>query len=242
MLARLLPLALGLALLAGCGDGTPGPSGAATASGPTPEASLVPPAIASAPASPTPSPSPTATPTPTPTPIPTAPAVETFWTAVLRGIDAAGHLRVTVIGQSPGVLRYQSHASATVVDDRVGFVCVDGAAFDGQSGSFVPVPGAWECGGSALVGGFRNTGQPVDAWSEALPVDASIAETTTLEPDGGWRWDYKARSAIFGGTVTATVRVDPASGRILDARRQDPTGATRYAISYSATFPPIVRP
>jgi len=241
-LVRLVPLALGGALLAGCAVGTPGSTGTTAATSAIPEASLAPPTTGPTPAPPSPAPSPTPTPTPTRTPNPTAPAVETFWDAVLRGIDVAGHLRITVIGPSPGVLRYEPHASATVVDDRVGFVCVEGAAFDGQSGSFVPVPGAWECGGAALVGGFRNTGQPVDAWSEALPTDDSVAETTTLEPDGRWRWDYTAHSAVFGGTVTTSVWVDPTSGQILDARRDDPTGSTRYGISYATAFPPITRP
>ncbi len=147
-----------------------------------------------------------------------------------------------MIGPSPGVLRYQPDASATVADGQVVFVCVGAKAWDGQGGSFVAVPGAWDCGAGALVGGFRNTGQPVDAWSKNLPTDRSIVEQTALEPDGRWRWEYRARSLAFGGTVTTTVWADPASGRILDARRSDPTGETRYGISYSVTFPPIVAP
>jgi hypothetical protein len=168
--------------------------------------------------------------------------VETVWDAVLRGLSATGHLRINVIGPSAGVLRYEPDASATVADGKVVFVCLSGAAFDGQGGSFVPVPGSWECGGGALVGGFRNTGQPVDAWSESLPTDTSIREMTSLETDGRWRWDYTAESPVFGGQVRTTVWVDPTTGRILDARRTDPTGATRYGISYEEPFPPISRP
>lgn len=233
-LVALLALA---GVLAGCGTEAASPTGGAA---------LTPGPSESATASPTPSPSPTArpipTPIPTPTPAPTAPTVEGFWNAVLAGIRDAGRVRLTVIGSSPGVLRYEPDASATVVDGAVVFICADGAAFDGQGGAFIVVPGTWECGGAALVGGFRNTGQPVDAWGEGLLTDASIAERTSLEPDGRWRWEYEARSAVFGGTVTTTVWVDPLSGRLLDARRSDPTGETRYGISYSETFPPITRP
>lgn len=233
-------------VLTACGGGgaTPSPSAPATGGLSSPETSppsASPAASATqAPASPSPSLAPSRPPSAVAVAAP--PAVETFWDAVRRGIATAGHLRIRVIGPSPGVLRYEPGASATVVDDRVGFVCVDGAAWDGQGGSFAPVPGTWECGAAALVGGFRNTGQPVDAWGETLPTDASISETTAREPDGRWRWDYAAKSAVFGGRVTASVWVDPASGRILDARRTDPGGSTSYGISYAEAFPAITRP
>ncbi len=201
-------------------------------------------------ATPTATPSAAATPARPPSPSPSAaassgaapPAVESFWDAVLRGLSKAGRLRINVIGPNAGVLRYEPDASETVADGKVVFVCVDGAAFDGQGGTFVAVPGSWECGGGALVGGFRNTGQPVDAWGDTLPTDSAIAERTAREPDGRWRWDYTAESPVFGGQVTTTVWVDPGTGKILDARRTDPTGSTRYGISYEETFPPISRP
>ena len=231
-------VALGL-LVAGCGPVAGSPPASATPPGtsPTPVAAATVPPTPAPPAtlpSPTPAPA-TSTPSATPT-------ADAFWEAVRRGLDEAGRLRITVIGPSPGVLRYQPDASATVADGNVVFVCVGDRAWDGQGGSFVAVPGAWECGAGALVDGFRNSGQPVDAWSRDLPADQSIVEQVTLEPDGRWRWEYRARSLAFGGTVTTTVWVDPASGRILDARRSDPTGETRYGISYSEAFPPIVAP
>ena len=232
---RSLPAVAVVALvLAACGSAaTPSPTPSATA---TPKPTEAPAA--------TPTPIATASPTavPTPTPVPTPPSVETFWDAVLGGLRTVGHVRLTVIGPSPGVLRYEPDASATVVDGSVVFICAGGAAFDGQGGRFAPAPGAWECGGAALIGGFRNMGQPVDAWSETLPTDTSITERTSLEPDGRWRWDYAAQTPVFGGSVTTTARVDPASGRLLDVRRTDPTGETRYGISYDETFPPIVAP
>ncbi len=231
-------------LLAACASG-----GAATptTARPTPSVLASTSATVSLPATPSPTPvasstEPRASATPRVTPVGTPPAVETFWDAVRRGLAASGRLRINVIGPNAGVLRYQPDASETVADGKVVFVCLGGGAFDGQSGSFVDVPGSWECGAAALVGGFRNTGQPVDAWNESLPTDSSITETTAVEPDGRWRWDYTAQSAVFGGRVATTVWVDPVSGRILDARRSDPAGATRYGISYEEAFPPIVRP
>jgi len=240
MIRRASALLLSALLVVAC---APAPSPAAPSattavlpspsSGPTspPPATLAPPS----PSTPVPSPSPVPSPTP-------APTVEAFWAAVRRGLDEAGHLRITVIGPSPGVLRYQPDASATVADGKVVFVCLGGRAWDGQGGSFVAVPGAWSCGADALIDGFRHSGQPVDAWSRDLPADQSIVEQVILEPDGRWRWEYHARSLAFGGSVTTTVWVDPAGGRILDARRSDPTGETRYGISYSEPLPPIVAP
>lgn len=238
---RLLAVGAALApalIVGGCGGGSPTPATS------TPSPASSPSSTATPASSPTPSPplSPTPALSPTPTPAPTPPAVDAFWEAVLRGLDEAGRLRVTVIGPSPGVLRYEPEASATVAEGTVVFICADGGAFDGQGGSFTPVPGFWDCGGPAFVSGFRRSGQPLDAWSDDLPTDDSIVETTALEPDGRWRWDYQARSAVFGGTVTATVWVDPVSGQIRDARRTDPTGDTRYGISYGETFPPIIPP
>jgi hypothetical protein len=151
-------------------------------------------------------------------------------------------MRLTVIGPSPGVLRYEPAASATVVDGQLVFICANGSAYDGQGGSFIAVPGAWTCGGPALVAGYRNTGQPVDAWSGDSPTDAAITETAALEPDGRWRWDYAGQSAVYGGAVRSTVWVDPVGGRILEARRSDPTGETTYGISYDEAFPPIAAP
>lgn len=239
--AGLVLVALGL-LVAGCGGRPASPPASPTTppgSSPTPAGTATP-SLTAAP-SPTGRP-PSATASPTSNTQPPAPTVEAFWAAARRGLDEAGRLRITVIGPSPGVLRYEPEASATVADGRVVFVCVGGRAWDGPGGSFVAVPGTWECGAAALVDGFRNSGQPVDAWSHDLPTDQSIVEQVSLESDGRWRWEYRASSLVFGGTVTTTLWLAPADGRILDARRSDPTGETRYGISYSEAFPPIVAP
>ena len=60
--------------------------------------------------------------------------------------------------------------------------------------------------------------------------------------DGRWRWDYRGTSAYYGGRVTASVTLDPATGRIVKASRTDPTGDTTYHLEYGATFPPIAVP
>ncbi len=232
VLALLVPA---LAGLAACGsDGTPSPTASPSSAAPTTAASPSPDPTATA------TPAPTATPTPTPEPTP--PAADALWEAVAGGVEELGHVRVRVIGPNPGVLRYQSDASATVVDDQVVFVCVDGRAYDGQGGEFRRAPGTWACGAAALVNGFRHNGQPLDAWNDSLPGDSGVEESVALEDDGRWRWSYRGRSAIFGGEVAATVWVDPGTGRILDSLRTDPTGETRYGISYEETFPAIERP
>ncbi len=241
-----LAITVSLAIsVSGCG-GTDNASATAPATG---ISTTVSPPATSAPAlmaSPTPAATPAtpvAMPSPSPSPTPAArPTLETFWSAVTRGVETAGHLRIRVIGPNPGILRYEPAASETLIDDRVAFICVDGAAYDGQSGSFARVPGTWSCGGDALVSGFRRNGEPLDSWSKGLPGDEDVTETVSLEPDGRWRWDYVARSPVFGGPVKATVWVDPASGQIRDAVRTDPTGDTRYGINYSETFPPIETP
>jgi hypothetical protein len=239
--------AVGAALfLAACSGTATGPTAASSgAGGPSgsPDASSGTTAVTpSATASSEPSAS-LATPSASAAPPPT---VARFWDAALSSLAATGHLRITVIGPNPGVLRYQPTASATVVDGKVVFICARGAAFDGQGGSFAAVPGSWDCGGRALVEGFRHTGQPVDAWSASGNgggvSDSAIVERLSTESDGRWRWDYSAKSAVFGGTVKTTVWLDPATGHLLDARRTDPTGQTQYGINYSQAFPAIVAP
>ncbi len=143
-------------------------------------------------------------------------------------------------GPSPGVLRYEPTASATAIDGKLTFVCVDSQALDGQSG-WLPVPGDWTCGPDALVRGFRSIGQPLDAWSPGLPKDSAIKETTETMKDGHWRLTYRARSP-YGGSVTTRIVVDPTTGRIASASRSDSTGTTAYAFDYEATFPAIAAP
>jgi hypothetical protein len=166
---------------------------------------------------------------------------KSFWAAAARGLAAAKHLQVAIAGPNPGVLRFEPSASATIVDGRVGFVCTDGAAFDGQSG-FARVPGTWECGAAALSGGFRHIGQPADAWNETSPTDSAITEAVAVGHDGTWTWAYSGASAFSGGRVTATVHLDAASGRILAARRVDPTGVTTYSFDYDVTFQALAVP
>lgn len=169
------------------------------------------------------------------------PTLKSFWAAVARGLAAAKHLQVTVAGPNPGMLRFEPAASATIVHGRVGFICLDGAAFDGQS-AFARVPGTWRCGADALVSGFRLIGQPADSWSATSPTDASITESVGVAANGSWTWSYAGTSVFLGGKVTARVSVDATSGRILSARRVDPTGTTTYAFDYTVTFPPLAIP
>lgn len=204
----------------------------------------VPPSTTASPSpqpSPSPAPSPSPSPAASPSPPPTAPSSDTFWEAARSGIVDAGSLEVVATGPSPGVLRYTADASATVTDGEVTFVCVDGKAYEGASGGFAELPGTWTCGAGALVAGFRRNGQPLDAWNESVPADSS-RETLGLSPQGDWTWQLDASSATYGGSVRATVVLDPVTGQILEASRIDPLGATTYAVTYRASFPPIVAP
>ncbi len=209
---------------------------------PTPGATATPNPVASVTvptAAPTPAGSPAESATPRASAVAATPA--SFWAAAARGLTAAKHLQLTVVGPNPGVLRFEPSASATIVDRKIAFVCVDGAAFDGQSG-FARVPGAWKCGASALSGGFRHIGQPADSWNATSPTDSAIAEAVRVGRDGTWTWTYSGVSAFSGGRVTATVSLDATSGRILAARRVDPTGATTYSFDYGVTFPALAVP
>jgi hypothetical protein len=215
--------------------------GLAPTSPPSTAASLPSPARSSAAGTPVPSRSaaPAAGATPKATTAP--PTVKTFWAAVARGLAAAKHLQVTSAGPNPGTLRFQPSASATIAGGSVAFVCVNGVAYDGQSG-FARVPGTWQCGAGALVDGFRHIGEPADSWNASSPGDAAITETVAQAAGGTWTWTYAATSVFLGGKVTARVTLDPASGRILAARRVDPTGTTTYAFDYAVTFPALAVP
>jgi hypothetical protein len=177
----------------------------------------------------------------TPRPSAAAPTPKSFWAAVARGLGAAKRLQVTVAGPNPGVLRFEPAASATIVDGQVGFICLDGAAFDGQSG-FTRVPGTWECGVDALINGFRHIGEPADSWNATSPTDAGITESVGVAADGTWTWSYAGTSAFLGGRVTARVSLDARSGRILVARRVDPIGVTTYSFDYTVTFATLAVP
>jgi hypothetical protein len=256
-LVALAPLIALLAVLAAaCGPAatpvpspTIAPAAAATASpqptpAPTPSPTPSPPPTPSPTPTPTPSPSATAAPSPTPraTPVPTpaGPTVDEFWARVERGVRDAGRLEVGIDGPAAGALRFEPAASATVIDDVVGFVCVKGRAYDGQS-AFTALPGSWTCGSRALVAGFRGIGQPIDAWNRTIPTDTARRES--LDVDGGrWTWRYRATSPYYGGAVSATVTLDAATRRVIAASRKDPTGSTRYTFDYGADFAPIAVP
>ncbi len=221
------------AIAVGCGA-TPSaaPSGAPT---PRPTAAASPRA-SEGDASPGASPPRVATPRPS-----AATTPKTFWTAATRGLTAARHVAVTIAGPNPGLMRFEPGASATVVDGKLVFICVGGAAYDKQSG-FARIAGAWQCGASALTSGFRRIGQPAVSWSGSSPSDGSITETITRGTDGTLTWAYTGVSPFLGGRVTARVRLDPASGRILAARRTDPLGATTYTFDYDTAFPKLAVP
>jgi hypothetical protein len=85
-------------------------------------------------------------------------------------------------------------------------------------------------------------GQPIDAWSRNLPLDTGVTESVEVTVDGGWRWIYTGRNAIFGGTVRTEITLDPVTGRIVAASRSDPIGRTDYAVDYGVVFPPIAVP
>ena len=218
--------------------------------------SLPPPTASSSPLAPsptaspdapaTPAPTPSATRRPSPRPAPTAAPTPTgrtpgaFWALVERGIQAAGRVEVAIVGPNAGTLRYQPRASATVIEGVVGSVCVGGRNYDGQAG-FAALPGTWTCGKKALSAGFRNIGQPIDAWNATVPTDSGRRESISAS-GATWTWRYTATSPYVGGRVSAVVTVDRATGRITSARRSDPTGVTRYVFKYGATFPPIAVP
>ncbi len=230
-------------VLAACGPSSPpSPAGSVTPSATAPASA---PTVGPPTGSPVPSPSPTAAPVPTPTPTPTplpAPAdAPDFWRVALDALTAAGRLRLTADGPSPGEIRYEPTASASMLDGHAVFVCLKGVAYDSQN-LWEPVPGLWSCGAKALRQGFRELGQPLEAWSAALEPNKGIRERVRVDADGTWLWDYSADSPQYGGRVTATVRLDPATGRILSAVRDDPIGRTDYTFEYDASFPPIALP
>lgn len=256
-----LALLAGVAVASCGGTATSPPSvAAAPSAAPTAPATAASPATASPAPSPTPaptaSPSPTSSPTPSPTPspAPTAtpaativppskapyPATDAFWNAVARGIRDARRLEVDVDGPTPGTLRFEAVASATVIEGTIGFVCVGGRAYDGQS-AFTALPGTWTCGAAALVAGFRHIGQPIDAWNTTVPSDDARRESVSGGGDT-LVWSYRATSAYYGGPITVELSLDTATRRITAATREDPTGITTYTFRYGAAFPAIAVP
>ena len=252
-LASLLLVATALAAACGGESTTPGSASPSAATQPTsfqtastsPEPTPGPTATAAPAITPGPPPSPTPSPTPAPTPTAPSPGADPPPAVALaggaeRGAGAAARREGELAGPNAGTLRYEADASATVIEGVVGFVCLGGRAYDGQSG-FTAIPGSWTCGAAALVAGFRTIGQPLDAWNATLPSDDARRETVTVRGNT-WTWSYRATSPYYGGRVTAVVTLDRTSLRVTAARREDPTGVTTYAFRYRASFPAIVVP
>ena len=92
------------------------------------------------------------------------------------------------------------------------------------------------------------TSPPSTAASLPSPARSSAAGTPvpsrSASPAAGgtWTWTYAATSVFLGGKVTARITLDPSSGRILAARRVDPTGTTTYAFDYAVRFPALAVP
>jgi hypothetical protein len=251
-LVRRVTTILAALLLAGCTSAAALPSTPATpnpATGPpvTPGATVVPTPAATP--EPTPSPSPSPTPSlspgasPTPSASPSAPTAARFWSSAVDAIHRSGdRLEVAVRGPTSGELRFQKGTSATVIDGTVTFLCIDGRAYDGQSG-FSRLEGSWVCGSDALAKGFRTMGQPVDAWSDDLLLDVNPRETVDVLGNGDWRWRYRASNPLLGaGDIRVTLVLRPSTGRIVSGSRTDPLGETTWAFAYGADFPEIARP
>lgn len=139
-------------------------------------------------------------------------------------------------------LRFEPKASGAVADGALGSICLTGAAYTVQGTTSTSVPGRWACGASALVSGFRKSGQPVYAWNTRLPADTKIKERVATTSRDRWQWDYVATSRILGGTVKTTLVLDSTSGRLISGSRTDPTGTTRFTFSYTTIFAPIALP
>ncbi len=157
-----------------------------------------------------------------------------------QGLRRGKTLVVEIRGPNDGTLRFEPAASATVIEGVVGYVCLGGRSYDGQSG-FAAVPGRWTCGADALVEGFRHIGQPIDAWNATIPSDEKRREKVTVVGNT-WTWRYRATSPFYGGAVDTVVTLDRSSGRITGATRTDPTGTTRYSFRYGVRFPKIAVP
>lgn len=151
-------------------------------------------------------------------------------------------MRLILTGTGTRELRFEPRASGVIADGSLTSVCLAGATYTVAGMRSTTVPGKWACGGSALASGFRKSGQPVYAWNTRLPADSKIKERVSVASKGRWQWDYAATSRILGGTVTTSLILDVATGRIVSGTRTDPTGTTRYTFSYTTIFAPIALP
>ena len=236
-MARARPLVVGLLsvlLATACGNSV------SPTAPPTASSSATPSPIAPSPTlSPSTDPSPTASPTPT---IPPAPAdAAAFWAIAGDTMRRAGQTFLTGNGPTDDRIRYEPTASAALIADAPVVVCIDGVEYEGPNG-FEPAPVPFTCGVDAFVDSFRSLGFPVAGYSPEFEQNKKVKETVAVDPDGRWRWSYSADSPQFSGPVSATVWLDPASGKIVEARRKDPIGTTTWTLDYDATFPPVALP
>jgi hypothetical protein len=181
-------------------------------------------------------------------PTPTAPArpanAAAFWALARRAFVDAGRVKVVQAGaESAWEFHYEPTASERISQGKPIVVCLDRLAYFIAQGGTAPEPGTWSCGADGFVDCFRAFGSPGDgAYSTALEANTNIAERVGVDVDGTWSWSYSADMPHNVGPVTATVKLDPATGRIVRAVRQDPQGTTTWTVEYGATFAPIVRP
>jgi hypothetical protein len=160
----------------------------------------------------------------------------------VRALSRTGRLRVVGVGTSPVELRFEPRASGTVVEGTLTSVCIGGVSYVITGLRASTIAGKWACGGSALVSGFRRSGQPIATWNTRLPVDTDITEAITVLSHDRFQWDYTGTSAVLGGAVHTTVILDATTGRLASGQRVDPKSNTRYAFSYTTIFAPIALP
>ena len=170
------------------------------------------------------------------------PSVVAFWQMAARALSRSGRMRLVMSGSGVRELRYEPRASGVVANGALSSVCTAGGAWTVQGLQSTVVPGKWACGASALQSSFRNSGQPVYAWSTRLPADTKIKETVTAPAKDRWQWTYTATSKILAGPVKTTLTLEVATGRLLSGSRTDPAGTTRYTFSYTTIFAPIALP
>jgi hypothetical protein len=157
-------------------------------------------------------------------------------------LNATGRLRLIVVGGSPNEFRFETRASAALVDGTLKVVCMEGQAYAIDGFRATPRPARWTCGTSAFVSSMRRTGRPLEAWNASIPVDTSIRERVLPEGRDRWRWEYVARSTTLDGPVRTTLIMDAATGRILSGTRTDPSGNVRWTFSYTTIFTPVQLP
>ena len=160
----------------------------------------------------------------------------------VRALSRTGRLRVVGVGTAPVELRFEPKASGTVAGGALTSVCLAGASYVITGLRASTIAGKWACGGSALVSGFRRSGQPIATWNTRLPVDTNISETVTALAHDRFQWEYTGTSKALGGAVHTTVVLDGATGRLVSGQRIDPKAQTRYAFSYTTIFAPIALP